>query len=172
LSGRSHHCRGRWPPSSREERRKLSSREEAVVNIPLGHPCAPHHREHEPAARLAVLDLGEDAREASRHGRSSRTLGSRWPTAPPLARARRCRAMPRSICRHRASLALPPPRSCCRRYEHDTAMPHLAHAAAGMSTPPPCLTRTVAMVVARAVVMVTTTERDTPAACSRSPPPP
>jgi hypothetical protein len=101
LSGRSHHCRGRWPPSSREE---------AVVDIPWGRPCAPHRREREPAACPAVLNLGEDAHEASRRGRCSRTLGSEWLVTPLPVRARRrraalCRA-PRRLSRRCASLAL------------------------------------------------------------------
>jgi hypothetical protein len=78
LSGRSHCYRGRWPSSSREE---------AVINVPWGRHCAPHRR-----------DLGEDAHEASRRGRRSRTLGFGWPMTPPPVRARRRR--------RRASLAL------------------------------------------------------------------
>jgi hypothetical protein len=154
LSGRSHRCRGRWPPSSREERRKLSSREEAIVDVPWGHPYAPHCRERELVVRPTVLDLGEDAREASRHGRRSRTLGSGWPVAPLscLARAATGTSTPPS---HHASLERPPPlhasleppptclahaaaalpsirarchcatpRSHRRRYEHDADAPH------------------------------------------------
>jgi hypothetical protein len=174
LSGRSHRCRGRWPPSSREERRKLSSREEAIVDVPWGHPYAPHRRERELVVRPAVLDLGEDAREASRRGRRSRTLGSGWPVVPLscLARAAtgtstppshhaslssgRRRSMPRLSHRRRASLT-PPQR--CRRYEHDATAPRLARTVAGMSTTPTRLTHAVVTVVAHAAVVAAAAKR-------------
>jgi hypothetical protein len=154
LSGRSHRCRGRWPPSSREERRKLSSREVAIVDGPWGHPYAPHRRERELVVRPTVLDLGEDAREASRCGRRSRTLGSGWAVAPLpcLARAATGTSTPPShhallerppplhaslepppTCLAHAAAALPSVRARChramprshrRRYEHDTDTPH------------------------------------------------
>jgi hypothetical protein len=140
--------------------------EEDVIDVPRGRPCAPHRREREPTVRPTVLNLGEDAREASRRGWRSRTLGFGWPAVPPpclahtaagtsmtppchapprLARAATaalCRFAPRSSDRCRASLT--PPRSRCHRYEHDTATPRLARAAIGMSMMPPRLSRGVA----------------------------
>jgi hypothetical protein len=119
--------------------------EEDVIDVPRGRPCAPHRREREPTVRPTVLNLGEDAREASRRGWRSRTLGSGWPAVPPPCLAHTaalCRSAPRSSHRCRASLT--PPRSRCHRYEHDTATPRLARAAIGMSMTPPRLSRGVA----------------------------
>jgi hypothetical protein len=149
--------------------------EEAVIDIPRGRPSAPHHRERELAARFAVFDLGEDAWEASGHGRRSRTLGSGWLVAPPPC-----------LAHFAAGMSMTPPRRALLEPRHCASLAppqrrRLAHVAVGMNmmlschvslTPPPCLARTVAMVMARVVVVVTTTERDTPAACSRPPPPP
>jgi hypothetical protein len=76
-----------WKKSLLSRKVVVVEREEAVINVPWGRHCAPHRR-----------DLGEDAREASRRGRRSRTLRFGWPTTPPPVRARRRR--------RRASLAL------------------------------------------------------------------
>jgi hypothetical protein len=80
-------------------------REEAVVNIPWGCPCAPHCREREPAARPTVLDLGEDAREVSRCGcRASLEPPPRRASLEPLPRGTLLEPLP---CR--TSLESPPP---------------------------------------------------------------